>query len=106
MKNFSAKEIFKLVDALVGNVEAVGETSADDIALKRLEVLISVTDMCLDKIVGASHTSNRPEYSMREVGMTALRYLAESSEWFDEHRQRWRNVTGKWDEIDCSEWEE
>ena len=74
-KDFNSDEIIKLLDTLIGNTEAVGETNADDEALGRLEVLCEVTDWCLDGIHFASNTWNRNEASMQRIGMTAMNYL-------------------------------
>ena len=45
---FEAKEITKLLDMLIGKVEAVGETNEDERRLDNLKTLIDVTNWCLD----------------------------------------------------------
>ena len=91
MEILSGEEIIKVVDRLVGDVEATGESHTDRQRLENLRKLIDLTDSCLDKIAIASLSSNKSEESMRKIGRHALRYLADSAEWFNAKKRRWDN---------------
>lgn len=91
MKKLSDDEICKVVDVLIGEVDATGEANTDRRRLSNLESLIQLTDACLDKIYNASCTSNSSEYSMMKIGKTALKYLGELAEWFERQKERLDN---------------
>lgn len=95
MSRLSTEEIIKLVDVLIGDVEAVGESREDENRLKNLNALIDLTDACLDKISYAANASTRPEASMSRIGRKALKYLAESAEWFNGKKAMWMNQEGR-----------
>lgn len=78
------KEITKLLDNLIGPVEAIGETHADERIHKNLETLVDVTNWCLDGIYQSSSTCGRPEYSMHKVGYDAKCVLGEYRRWLDD----------------------
>ena len=79
---FEAHEITKLLDALIGKVEAVGETNEDERRLDNLKTLIDVTNWCLDGLQDAMASGiGRAEYSMVEIGWTAQRALDEYNRW-------------------------
>ena len=89
MGYLSSDEICKIVDKLVGEVEATGESHEDAMRLENLKNLIDLTDSCLDKIHFASLSSTKNEASMREIGRYALQYLAASAGWFEERKKRY-----------------
>ena len=68
---FTDSEIIKLLEVLVGPVEAAGETNADKIHLDNLMTLIDITYWCLSKIALAATAINRQEKSMFDIGWTA-----------------------------------
>lgn len=79
---FEAHEITKLLDVLIGKVEAVGETNEDERRLDNLKTLIDVTNWCLDGLQFAMASGyGRPEYSMVEIGWTAQRALDYYNRW-------------------------
>lgn len=82
---FETNEIVKLLDALIGDVEAVGETNEDERRLDNLKTLIDVTNWCLDGLEFAMASGwGRPEYSMAEISYTAQRALDEYGKWIAE----------------------
>ena len=84
-RRFEANEIVKLLDALIGDVEAVGETNEDKRRLDNLKTLIDVTNWCLDGLEFAMASGcGRPEYSMAEISYTAQRALDEYGKWIAE----------------------
>ena len=80
----TGKEIVKLLDNLIGPVEAIGETNADERIYKNLQTLIDVTNWCLDGIHQSSFTCGRSEYSMHKVGYDAKCALGEYRMWLDD----------------------
>lgn len=84
MRKFESKEIIKLLDHLIGNTEAVGETNADEKALENLKVLIDITNWCLDGVHQTSESCGRPEWSMNKVGFEAKCALDEYRVWLNE----------------------
>lgn len=90
MRIFESKEIIKLLDNLIGNTQAVGETYADEKALDNLKTLIDITNWCLDGIHQASEACGRPEWSMNNIGFTAKCALDEYRVWLNE----------LWDEVE------
>lgn len=69
---FETKEITKLLDVLIGSVEAIGETNEDTRRLDNLKTLIDVTNWCLDGLQFAMASGyGRLEYSMAEISYTA-----------------------------------
>ena len=81
-RTFETHEITKLLDVLIGKVEAVGETEEDERRLDNLKTLIDVTNWCLDGLQFAMASGHgRAEYSMVEIGWTAQRALDEYSTW-------------------------
>ena len=78
-------EITKLLDALIGDVEAVGETNEDERRLDNLKTLIDVTNWCLDGLEYAMASGyGRPEWSMAEISYTAQCALGEYGKWIAE----------------------
>lgn len=79
---FATSEITKLLDVLIGEVEAVGETNEDNRRLDNLKTLIDVTNWCLDGLQFAMASGyGRPEYSMAEISYTAQCALDEYGTW-------------------------
>ena len=84
-RRFETSEITKLLDALIGDVEAVGETNEDNRRLDNLKALIDVTNWCLDGLQFAMASGyGRPEWSMAEISYTAQRALDEYGKWIAE----------------------
>lgn len=84
MNKFNSSEIIKLIDNLVGNTEAVGESNVDEKALENLKILIDITNWCLDGIHQSSEACGRPEWSMNKIGFTAKCALDEYRVWLNE----------------------
>ena len=84
-RRFETNEITKLLDVLIGDVEAVGETNADNRRLDNLKTLIDVTNWCLDGLQFAMASGyRRPEWSMAEISYTAQRALDDYGRWITE----------------------
>ncbi len=84
-RRFETSEITKLLDMLIGEVEAVGETYEDNRRLDNLKTLIGVTNWCLDGLQFAMASGyGRPEWSMAEISYTAQCALDEYGKWIAE----------------------
>ena len=94
MDKLTSDEIFKVVNSLIGETDACGDSAVDRKNLNNLNTLIEVTDMCLDKIAHSALTSNSEYGSSREIGKTALKYLADSAEWFNGKKRQYDNENG------------
>lgn len=82
---YESKEIIKLLDTLIGKVEAVGESNEDEKRLDNLKALIDVTNWCLDGLEFAMESGKgRFEVSMQEISHTAKRALVEYKTWLNE----------------------
>lgn len=73
--------IIEVVEKLVGEVEAVGETWEDKRRLENLKKMIDLSDHLLRQIYEASLTRNRVEASMKKIGETAYDYLQSARDW-------------------------
>lgn len=76
-------EICKVLEVLVGNTQAQGETTADDKAFDRLQVLEQVTDWCFDGFNYECSNAYKSEWSMARSGKEAIKYLKETKEWIE-----------------------
>ena len=84
-RRFETNEITKLLDVLIGDVEAVGETNEDERRLNNLKTLIDVTNWCLDGLEYAMASGyGRPEWSMAKISHTAQCALDEYGRWIAE----------------------
>lgn len=82
---FETSEITKLLDVLIGKVEAVGEAYEDERRLDNLKTLIDVTNWCLDGLQHAMDSGyGRAEYSMEGISYTAQCALDEYGKWITE----------------------
>ena len=80
-----SNEITKVLDVLIGEVEAVGETNADERRLDNLKTLIGVTNWCLDRLQYAMESGQgRVEASMHTISYTAQLILDEYKTWLNE----------------------
>ena len=81
------KEIIKLLEILIGQTEAVGDSAVDDKVESNLKTLIDVANWCMDGVSQSASTMHRPEYSMRKIGERAFSALCEWEEWLKERTQ-------------------
>lgn len=84
MGRLKSNEITKVLEVLIGEVEAVGESNADERRLDNLKTLIDVTNWCLDGIEFAMESGEgRFEASMQEISHTAKKALDEFRNWLN-----------------------
>ncbi len=90
MSKLLPDNIADVVMALIGNIEPVGETTADEKAYENLLCLEETLDILHDEIQFLLPNLKRYEYSMKRQGEEAKKYfesLAETiSEWMEEYK--------------------
>lgn len=72
-------EMIDIVRKLLGPIEPVGESNADERRLKNLEATIEVVENLLDDIRSAARSVDCFEHSMAVIGKRAKRFLDEIS---------------------------
>lgn len=77
----TSAEIIKLLDILIGRVEATGNEFADGQIEKNLMKLIDVVNDCLNSVMFAAETRHSLEDSERRIGERAFAAMAEWNEW-------------------------
>lgn len=87
MAKLKSSEITKLLDALIGRVEPIGETYFDEKAFENLQTLIDVTNWCLEWVANARDYINHVESSMNKVGFTAQCAMQEWAKWLKERSE-------------------
>lgn len=78
------EEIREVVDKLIGDVEAIGESRHDEKAYDNLVTMTYVCDALIDEIRRSSETKYNPQYSMKRVGEHAHSYLKDLADWLEE----------------------
>ena len=89
MSKFNGEEITRIITALNGGINPVGETNADNDRYENLKNLETIIDCLLDDIQSLIPNKNRYEYSVKRAGNEAVEYLREIREritdWFKEY---------------------
>lgn len=67
--------LIEVVHELIGEIEPVGETRADNESFNNLEKAIGLCEQLLEEIEWVSRNDNRPEYSMSRSGKIATQFL-------------------------------
>ena len=69
-------ELYEIVMKLVGPVQPIGETRADEQRLANMKKLTELTDLLLGEIDDAVHGADRVEASMKAIGIHARDFMA------------------------------
>lgn len=83
MSKLDAEQIVNVIDALVGDIEAYGETHIDTKNRENQKTLTDVIDTLMWMLIKNTHYAKRVEYSMKVIGEDAkdfLGYLVEEYE--------------------------
>lgn len=83
MTDLKSEEVIKILERIIGPVEAVGESHTDRKIKDNLLMMIDIGDWCLYNIQQSSKTAGRPEASMNEIGSIALEAIKEWKEYLD-----------------------
>ena len=70
-------ELIDVVRKLIGPVDPVGETNADDQRFKNLQVLTELVDRLVFDIDQVGMQKNRAEYSRNRAGQFADKFLTD-----------------------------
>lgn len=77
-------KIFDIIIKLNGKVRAVGESNEDERRFENLKQLTVLCDAIITEIKLGARDRNRPEASMRKIGVYAVGYLRDLLEDLDE----------------------
>lgn len=86
-------ELWKVVENLLGNIQPVGETNADNLAYERMQVAEFLLDKLMDELMDVLPNYGRPEYSMNKAGRDVCNYLKELYDWLWYHIKDWKAIT-------------
>lgn len=75
MSKLDSEQIVNVIDALVGDIEAHGETHIDTVNMENQKVLTEVVDMLIWSLIKNTYYANRAEYSMKVIGEDAKEFL-------------------------------
>lgn len=78
---FSDRQIADMVMMLIGEIEPIGETIADDKMFDNLLRLQNTMDILLDEIYGVCGYHDYDEYSMQRAGKQAIAWMEEKRDW-------------------------
>jgi hypothetical protein len=70
-------DYYEVIKKLIGPIEPVGETNADDTRYKNLEYTIALVDRLMVDIGEVAPYFERPEFSMSRAGKKAKKYFAD-----------------------------
>lgn len=80
---FNSREIIKVVDRMIGQTTAIGDSERDEIIDNNLRNLIDLVNWALDGIADSARTRHRNEESMRVSGERAFSALCEWKDWIE-----------------------
>ena len=81
MRKWETNEITKLIDAMVGCTDPVGDSATDKTIEDNLKTLIDVTNWCLDGLYSAARFRKSQYRSMSDIGERAYASLLEYKDW-------------------------
>lgn len=77
----TSQEIIRLLDILIGNTNATGDSDADIAVKGNVAQLIDITNWCLDGLLWSAKTRHNVEASMRDIGETAFSAICDYADW-------------------------
>ena len=69
-----------MIKKTIGNIEPYGDSNIDEYRSKNLDTYISLTDDIIYDLIKVAKFRNRPEYSMKDMGIKAYNQLLELKE--------------------------
>jgi hypothetical protein len=75
--------LYQLICKLVGPIDPVGETNADEKRYQNLNLFLEVLDTMLGDAEYVSRYKNRQEYSIKRAGERADNFLRSTREWME-----------------------
>lgn len=83
MTKMTSEEIIKLVDELIGETTACGESNADVRIDANLRKAIDVVNFLLEEVIWSAKTRHRCEGSMIQIGERAFSAMCDWKQWLD-----------------------
>lgn len=83
MSKLEANQIAEVVFALVGDIEAYGETNIDKENRDNQKILTDVVDTLVWSLIQSTKYAKRHEYSMKVIGEDAIEFLGYLVEEYD-----------------------
>lgn len=81
MTQMTSEEIIKLVNELIGETTACGESNAELQIDANLRKVIDVVDFLIGEVIWSAKTRHRCESSMRRIGERAFSAMCEWEHW-------------------------
>ena len=81
MNKMTSEEIIKLVNELIGETTACGESNADLQIDANLRKVIDVVNFLLGEVMWSAKTRHRCEGSMRQIGERAFSAMCDWEQW-------------------------
>ena len=75
MSELSGSEIIRVVDALIGEIGAYGDTYIDHDRMINQEKMKELTEHLIRRLCGITINARRDEYSMKQIGNDACEFL-------------------------------
>lgn len=75
MSDLSGSEIIRVVDALIGETEAYGDTYVDHDRMNNQKKLKELTEYLIGQLWINTRNAKRAEYSMKQIGIDACEFL-------------------------------
>ena len=75
MSDLSGSEIIRVVDALIGETEAYGDTYVDHDRMNNQMKLKELTEYLIGELWKNTRNAKRVEYSMKQIGIDACEFL-------------------------------
>ena len=82
-RNWSEKEITKILNTLIGMTEPAADSAIDEVVEDNLKTLIDVINWCLDGVYDAARHRKSPYGSARDIGERAYAALLEWRGWIN-----------------------
>lgn len=84
MINHRSEVVCDVLDKLIGNISAVGETQRDDNNFVNLKVMDKVLYHVIEQLCKETSNATRYEYSVKRSGKCAISILEETREWIND----------------------
>lgn len=89
MAKLTSNEVIKLLDALVGSTEPIGESNYDLKVDENLKIVTDIGDWCLDRVLIARGYIEKSEGSMHNIGFKAQCIMQEWNKWLIDREKEW-----------------
>lgn len=84
MERIKPDRITDVLDALIGPVNATGNSAKDEEIEKNLDSLVWVATWCIESLADSTYDRDRPEGSMKAIGQKAFDSMKRFRDWLKE----------------------